>query len=382
MNHIPYSAVRAWVFRDALPFWAEHGVDRAHGGFLEEVSPDGGLTDCGFKRVRVQCRQTYVFSQAAVLGWSGGEELSRMGYEYLIAKARLAEGGWARVLSKGGAVTDASADLYDLAFIVFAMIWRYRASGDAEALHHAHAALDFVQSRMRGPGGGFWARLPACAPRLQNPHMHLAEACLAGFEATQDQRFLDQAKELVNLLRTKLFDGATLGERFDAEWRRLVGEDGCALEPGHHFEWAWILAQYQKLSDDTASDEAMALASFAEEHGVDPRSGAVFDAVREDGSPLKRSSRAWTNTERLKAWLAIYELTGRDPSAEVASTLKLLFERYFAAAVPGAWIDQFDGDGKPISKAVPASIVYHLLLAFTELLRLEPQLTARPLSRP
>lgn len=377
MNQLPFSAVRDWVFKGALPFWAEYGVDREYGGFLEEVAQDGGLTGCSFKRVRVQCRQTYVFSQAAVLGWPGGEALSQMGYEYLVAHARVAGGGWAKVLTREGNVADASADLYDLAFVIFAMAWRYRASGDPEALAHARSALQFVQQNMTGPGGGFWAKLPASAPRLQNPHMHLTEACLAAFEASGDERFLDQAKQLVTLLRTRLFDGRTLGERFDQDWRRLDSAEGRTLEPGHHFEWTWILAQYQKQTGEQVSGEALALADFAERFGVDRQTGAVFDAVGDDGAPLKRSSRAWTNTERLKAWLAIFELTGRDPTAEVSSTLNLFFRRYFANAKPGAWIDQFDGEGRPMCEAVPASIVYHLLLAFQDLLRLEPALTAQ-----
>jgi mannose/cellobiose epimerase-like protein (N-acyl-D-glucosamine 2-epimerase family) len=102
----------------------------------------------------------------------------------------------------------------------------------------------------------------------------------------------------------------------------------------------------------------------------------VFDAVRDDGAQLRTTSRAWTNTERIKAWLALFELTGRDPRREVAGSLHLLFGRYFAGLPLGLWRDQFDAEGQPLSKAVPASIVYHLFLAFSEVLRLQPRLIA------
>jgi mannose/cellobiose epimerase-like protein (N-acyl-D-glucosamine 2-epimerase family) len=377
MSQIPFDAVRAWVFQDALPFWAAHGIDRAHGGFLEEVGLDGAPTACGFKRVRVICRQTYAFAHAAHLGWAEGDALSRMGVDYLKAHAALPDGGWAKTLSREGAIIDATPDLYDLSFVMFAMAWRYRISGDADALQITHATLDYIQAHMRGPIAAFWSKLPAGAPRLQNPHMHLTEACIAAFEATNEQRFLDQAAELVTLLRTRLFDGVTLGERFDEDWRRLPGEEGAIVEPGHHFEWAWILAQYQRLTGVDVSTQALALAEFAEQRGVDSVSGAVFDSVRDDGAPIAKSSRAWTNTERIKAWLGVYELTGRDPTAELKSALWLLFDRYFAVAKPGLWIDQFDADGEPMSKAAPAGIVYHLLLAFSEVLRLESELKAQ-----
>jgi len=381
MSQIPFDAVRAWLFQDALPFWAAHGVDKAHGGFLEELNLDGSPTSCAFKRVRVICRQTYSFAHAAHLGWEQGRALSRQGVDYLIAHARLPDGGWAKTLSREGAIIDATPDLYDLSFVLFATAWHYRVSRDEDALRLAHETLTYIQTNMRGPIVGFWPRLPGAVPRLQNPHMHLTEACLAAFEATGDQRFLDQAAELVELLRTRLFDGVTLGERFDEDWNRLTCEEGRAVEPGHHFEWAWILAQYQRITGVGVLSQAQALAEFAEQYGVDHSSGAVFDLIRDDGAPLRTSSRAWTNTERIKAWLGLYELTGRDPTAEVSAALWLLFDRYFAVETPGAWIDQFDGEGQPMVKAVPASIVYHLLLAFSEVLRLEPQLKSVAQSR-
>jgi mannose/cellobiose epimerase-like protein (N-acyl-D-glucosamine 2-epimerase family) len=372
MGQIDFDAVRDWMFQQALPFWAAHGIDTSHGGFLEEIAADGAATGVDFKRLRVQCRQTYVFSHAALLGWTSGADLSRRGYEFLTAKARLPDGGWARRLTRAGDVSDSAADLYDIAFVIFAMAWRYKLSRDPEALRHAREALDFVQTRMAGPGGGYWHKLPPAGPRLQNPHMHLTEACLAAFEASADQRFLDQAGELVGLFKRRLFDGRALGERFDEDWRRL--KDEARLEPGHHFEWAWILAQYQRLSGVDCTPEAIAAVAFAERFGVDGDSRAVFDAVREDGSPLQASSRAWPNTERIKAWLALFELTGRDPRAPVAESLRLLFGRYFRDVPRGAWIDQFDDKGRAMVEAVPASILYHLFLAFAEVLRFEQKL--------
>lgn len=376
MTQIPFAAIRDWIFRDALPLWAESGVDREHGGFLEELSPEGDATACNFKRVRVQCRQIYAFSHAAILGWAPGEALAKLGYDYLVAHALLPSGSWAKTLSRDGRVIDPTPDLYDLAFVIFAMAWRYRASGDAEALAHTHATLDFVQRSMRAPSGGFVSKLPDDGVLLQNPHMHLTEACLAAFEASGDQRFLDQARELVGLFKTKLFDGVTLGERFEPDWKRLDGDAGRSLEPGHHFEWPWILAQYQRLAGESVAGYPEALIAFGEKFGVDERSHAVFDAVRDDGAVLQGASRAWTNTERIKGWLALYELTGRDPRAQVAESVNLLFERYFAGSKAGLWVDRFERDGAPMVEAVPASIIYHILLAFTEVLRLEPKLSA------
>lgn len=371
MRQIPFDKVRAWMFDAALPFWAAHGVDAAHGGFLEEVSPLGEPTQRAVKRVRTMCRQTYVFTHAALMGWGSAGALSTLGYEYLLARARLDDGGWAKVLSREGTVIDASPDLYDLAFVLYALAWRYRLTGEAAVLALLSSTYQFIQSRL-GTDEGFLSGWPDDGVRLQNPHMHMAEACLAAFESTQDERFLDGARGLVGLFRRRLFNGSNLGERFSSGWMRASEQ---AFEPGHHYEWAWILAQHGRLTNDNVAPDIGALVGWCERCGVEPESGAVYDAVSENGSPLKQSSRSWTNTERIKGWLGLFETTGHDPTAAIGQTLDLLFGRYFSQALPGAWVDRFDMDGRALTEAVPASILYHLVLAFSELLRLAPALT-------
>lgn len=378
MNQIPFAEIRTWMFDAALPFWASAGVDQARGGFHEALNLDGSPAETPFKRTRVICRQIYAFSHGALLGWAEGEALAKRGFDYLSEKAFLGyDKGWARRLTPEGALLDATPDLYDIAFVAFALAWRYRQSGDPEALNLLHATFDFADFHMRAPGGmGFVHELPAQGPRLQNPHMHLLEASIAAFDATDDQRFLTQAEELVDLFRRKFFDGRTLAEYFTADLKRVEGEQGRIVEPGHQFEWAWILAQYQRISGTNLTKEAEALVSFAEAHGVDHQTQVTFDEVRDDGVPSRRSSRTWPNTERIKGHLALFELTGADPRQAVAGSARLLLDRYLGVEPRGAWIDQFDANGAPLSRSVPTSTLYHVFLAFAEVLRLQPKLEA------
>jgi N-acylglucosamine 2-epimerase/mannose-6-phosphate isomerase len=370
--------VRDWVFGAALPFWAERGVDHARGGFYEELDGSGRPTAVPFKRTRVICRQTYVFAHAATLEWTPGLQLAERGYEYLVDKAWLGpEKGWARRLSADGAPLDVTSDLYDLAFVLFALAWFFKASGDTDAVARARGLVEFVNTSMRAnPGPGFLHNRPASGLRQQNPHMHLLEACLVAYGASKDSCFLDAATEIVGLFRTHFFDGRTLAEYFDDELRRAPGEEGRLIEPGHHFEWAWILARYQQLTGTDLSAEARALVSFAEAHGVDKTTHVAFNQVRDDGTPIDRGSRTWPNTERIKGHLALFELGGHDPRAAVTGSARVLLDRYLATTPRGGWVDHFDAAGRPVSTAVPASTLYHLFLAFAELLRLEPQLTA------
>jgi len=377
MRPVPFAEVRSWMFDAALPFWGDAGVDRGRGGFFEELDFSGRPTAVPFKRTRAMCRQVYVFSHASLLGWAPGAALASAGYAYLVERAWLGpDKGWARRLTADGAVLDPTPDLYDLAFVLFALAWRFKASGDPDALRRAHETLDFIDRRLRPAGGeGFLHTWPADGPRLQNPHMHLLEASLAAFEASGDRRFLDRATEVVGLFRRRFFDGRTLAEYFTDDWRRLPGAQGRIVEPGHQFEWAWILASYQRLAGQDFSAEAAALVEFSEGHGVDATTQVTFNQVRDDGVVLDGGSRSWPNTERIKGHLALFELSGRDPRAAVAGSTRLLLDRYLAVAPRGSWMDAFDAEGRPAATAAPTSTLYHVFLAFAEILRLEASLS-------
>lgn len=376
MGHQIFADLRHWMFEDALPFWSIDGIDHRHGGYVEHFTLAGEpYTES--KRVFVICRQIYVFAHASLLGWPQGAELADHGYRFL-TKARLAdEGGWAWRLDAEGRPVDKTPDLYVLSFVLFAFAWYYRLSNDPTALAQAHKTLDFIETRLRHPSGlGFLHEYSASGPRQQNPHMHMLEGLLALAEFTREQRFLDAARKLVQLFVSRFYDAETqtLAEFFGEDLSRLDTPQGCLTEPGHQFEWTWILANYQRLSGNSVRDVIIGLHGGAERHGVDPQTHATYNSVRDDGTVLNKGSRIWPNTERMKAAIALFEVTGRSPRADLEQSGRLLLDAYLAPAPKGRWFDNLDERGTPIADKIPASSLYHLFLAFSEALRIAPKL--------
>lgn len=384
MTSAPYNEVRNWLFNDALPFWAANGVDRVNGGYVEQLRLDATNPDVDFKRTRVIGRQIYVFSHAAISGWPEGLALARHGYEFLTANAWLGpERGWARRLDREGRVKDETPDLYDLAFIMFAFGWYYRATGDAEAHRWSIKTLDFIETHMRHANGiGFLHEKPAAGPRQQNPHMHLLEAALINLEATGDARFRKIADEIVGLFRDHFFHAPsqTLGEYFNEDLSELPGEKGLLTEPGHQFEWAWILAGYQRATGIDMSHYVKTLVESGERHGVDAVTRETFNIVRRDGVVLDRGTRVWPNAERIQAAVAMFEIEGRDPTAVFAESSNVLLQRFLSHTPRGTWREHFDAEGAFNADKIPASTLYHLFIAFSEMLRVESDV-ARSLSQ-
>jgi N-acylglucosamine 2-epimerase/mannose-6-phosphate isomerase len=372
---IPFDEIRRWAFDVALPLWAEAGYDLQSRRFVEKLDYAGVPIDAGFHRTRVIGRQTYVFSHAAILGWEQGMDLSAEGARQLDELYLGPDKGWPRTTDGNGNVLDGTPDLYDLAFVLFGYAWRHKAARDQKSRDGMLCAMEFIETHLRAEKG-FWHELSPEGWRLQNPHMHLLEASLVAYEATGEARFLATARELVALFREALFDGTTLAEYFDAGWNRAEGQDGRLVEPGHMLEWAWILIQYGKLTGEDMTALAEALVRFPEAYGVDPETARTRQLILDDGAPVDAGARTWPNTERIKAHLALFEATGRDPRSAVTASARLILDQHLNTPIPGLWLERFTAEGEPDADDVPASTLYHVFLAFTEVLRLQDRIAA------
>lgn len=372
---LPLVAVRdrfsEWLFQKALPFWATTGCDGtpqdlALLGAQECLTLDGQPALPPFKRLRVQARQLFAFSWAALHGWEEGVSRAHGIFRFML-HAHREDGGWARSLTREGAVLDSTADLYDLAFVVFALAWygRLEGSGRAEAL--ARETLGWVQQHMATPEGGFLNCLPDDgSARQQNPHMHLLEAVLALYVTTGHEADLALAHTLYRLFRTRFLDPVTgtLGEFFTSDWQPAGAEAGQWVEPGHHFEWVWLLGEYSRLTGVDTAEPAMRLYSFATRFGMVPETGRVRDVLTRSGSVLRGGSRLWVQGEALRGVLCQDRRDSRGLAVRLAENL---LDCYFTGCPAGTWVDQLDASGAPMVTKIPTSSLYHIITAFDSL---------------
>jgi mannose/cellobiose epimerase-like protein (N-acyl-D-glucosamine 2-epimerase family) len=365
-----------WLNRRALPYWSSVGVDGRH-GFVEHMTLDARPAEVDFKRLRVQARQVYVFSHAYINGYGPGLDAAANGWAFIRDHGWVADGNWARVLGRHGGILDPTADLYDHAFALLGIAWWIRASGE-DALGWAERTLEAIDLHLSTADGvGWWSEEGPGSALLQNPHMHLLEGCLATYAATGAAPFKRYAERIISLFESRLFDSATgtLAENFDDHWCRQPGPGGCIVEPGHHYEWVWLLCSAAHWIPN-ADEHVEALFDFAERLGCAPETGLVYDQVLEDGSPVMASHRLWPNTEALKAHLARFELGGTLDRERVRRILKNVLAYYLGLPTPETWIDQLDVDLLPSVNKIPTSSMYHIHLAIAEIERLEPALRA------
>jgi len=160
-----------------------------------------------------------------------------------------------------------------------------------------------------------------------------------------------------------------LGEYFDRDWNIATGEAGEICEPGHHFEWAWLLKNYGfRASRPEFLSLARKLYASSLAYGVNRTTGLCFNQISKVGNPLDLNTRSWQQTEIIKAAIALENLSGPDLKPEIEARVERLFRWHIDSASKGLWIDAIDVNGRGISKDVPASILYHLVCALKEYL--------------
>jgi mannose/cellobiose epimerase-like protein (N-acyl-D-glucosamine 2-epimerase family) len=344
---------RGWLFEAALPLWLERGADRQYGGWFDKLDQDATPLP-GPKRLRVQARQTFVFAESGRLGWSGDwAGAVEHGVAFMLAHYRRDDGLFRAAVDHSGAVLSDTADLYDQAFVLFALAAAYNALGRPDSLlTEARALLGCLHAH---PRIGFEEAAPRVLPLRSNPHMHLLEAMLAWIDAGQRGPFEATARAIVDLALTHLIDPVTgaIGEFYDGDWQSASD----LREPGHQFEWAYLLDACATRLGGDHSAAVHRLVEFGDRHGV--IDGLTIFALDAEGQVTDRRARLWAQTERLRTMTVL----GRPATDSLAA-----LQRFMAVPVPGLWSDWLDTEGRLVVEPVPASSLYHIMTGLVPLI--------------
>lgn len=357
--------LKAWLFDAALPMWWDIGADHLRGGFHELIGQDGRPIDAP-RRARVQTRQVYSYAAAGRLGWTGPwREAVAHGLGFFVGNYRRADGLFRTKVNADGSPNDDTVWIYDQAFALFSLAQAFASLPGRDDLKATARTLVAALDTRRLPAGGYREADPK-HPIQSNPHMHLLEACLAWAEQDDAPVWNALADEIVGLALAKFIDaGGALHEFFTEDWRFEPGVDGRIVEPGHQFEWAWLLARWARLRGrDDAHRAALRLFEVGKS-GVDRR-GVATQQLLDDGSVHDDVARLWPQTERIKAALILGD---REEAARGIEGLNL----YLNTPIRGLWWDKLKPDGAFIDEPAPASSFYHIICAIAELAGTPPR---------
>lgn len=355
-----------WLRQSALPLWATIGQDEA-GRFAESLSLDGRAMKVA-RRARVQGRQIWTYAEAGRLGWGGPwRRATALGVQCLEAEYLRPDGLCRTLLTPTGAPLDETFMVYDQAFVMLALQSARHVVEDGSGLERQALRIrDTLLSQRRSQGG--WKENGE-HPFQANAHMHLLEACLAWEEGGGDAVWREMADHIVELAHSRFINAQSgcLLEFFDEQWGPASGDDGRLVEPGHQFEWAWLLARHARMrGDNRLLAPARRLYEFGARGVSDAR--VALDVLNVEGRPRGDRARLWPQTEWLKAALLLAEVSDdgerRRYLNDAADALRAL---WLYLTPTGAWRDKQLGRKGFINEAAPASSFYHIMGAFGQI---------------
>ncbi|WP_265110738.1 AGE family epimerase/isomerase [Halosolutus halophilus] len=327
------------------------------------------------------CRFIYGFAEGVHLdGPAWCVHAARHGIDRLrTAFADDVHGGFYWELAEDGSI-DETKYAYGHAFALLAL--SQASSADVAAVDAEIAAVyDLLDDRLFEPEYGLYAveatrEWEPITYRGQNANMHLCEACLAAYEATGDERYLERASTIATAVVRCLSTGeGNIWEHFDEEWTadwtynaddpdNLFRPHGYL--PGHFVEWAKLLCLLdQHEPTDWRIPAAVRLFESAVDVAWDERHGGLQYAFDRDGRITNDRKYYWVTAEQLAA-AATLMAAGEPFEAWYERTWAYALDTHVAADAP-VWHRVLARDGSTVPESTPLSppnkTDYHVLSA-------------------
>jgi mannose-6-phosphate isomerase len=370
---------KKWLSESVLPLWSQQGFDSKSGSFVESLMHDGTPSSSP-RRLMVQCRQIYSFTEASKLklfGEDAAKEMAASAAKFLNSCRLAQDTGFPHAVDAKGAATDSSLDLYSQAFVLFGLARAYEVVGSAKIKIEALNLLKYLHSHRRAPSGGYVEVKDGQTPYQSNPHMHLFEALIEWCRVDSDLIWRISADEVFRLCTEKFLnhDVGCICEFFDEKWRPLEEDGKFLFEPGHQFEWAWLMSRYSDITGSDVGEVPFNLFELSEKVGV--KSSYVLDEIWQDLTPKKESSRFWPQCERIKCAVSLgLKVPAADQIkyANAADEANQALFTYFETPLKGLWCDVRFIDGRFDRGPAKASSLYHIVGAISEYVQKRPKL--------
>jgi mannose/cellobiose epimerase-like protein (N-acyl-D-glucosamine 2-epimerase family) len=374
---------------EILDFYYPTCVDEVRGGFVAQLDEETGeVYDSDTRHLVASSRFVVNFAVGDRLDaaeWCA--EATERGVAFLHDHHRDEQRGGYHWILDGTEPVDSTRVAYGHAFALLAYA-RAVEQGVPGASSYLEETYDLLVDRFWEPEHELcrsqWDEDWTAADdyRGQNANMHTCEAMIAAHEATGEQRYLEKALAIAHSLTVRLAEetDGLLWEHYTADWvhdfeynvddkRHQFRPWG--YQPGHHIEWAKLLATLARHSDDDwLTERAVELFDAAVEHGWDDERGGFVYTFDRAGDPVVEDKYGWPVAEGIGAAAALYERTGDDRFREWYERLWRYADEQLVAP-GGNWYEKLSpaGEPRPVSEGTAVEPGYHPIGACFEGIR-------------
>jgi mannose/cellobiose epimerase-like protein (N-acyl-D-glucosamine 2-epimerase family) len=376
-----------------MAFYHPRAIDPA-GGFFHYFRDDGTVYDTSHRHLVSSTRFVFNYAMAAIE--FGNEEYidaARHGLRYLRDVHRDATtGGYAWTI-RDGKPEDRTNHAYGVAFVLLAYSTALKA-GINEAAAWMDETWQLLEQRYWDAQAHLYrdeadAQWHFSDYRGQNANMHMCEAMLAAYQASDEARYLDRALTLADTMtrqQAALADGL-VWEHYHTDWsidwdyhrddpKHLFRPWG--FQPGHQTEWAKLLMILEPLLLERGREEswlvptARHLFDTALAHSWDNQYGGMCYGFAPDGTICDDDKYFWVQAESLAAAALLHANTGVASYDEWYGKLWAYAWEHLVDHRYGAWFRILTRDNRSYSdeKSPAGKTDYHTMGACYEVLSL------------
>ncbi len=375
--------------RTIMSFYHPVCLDKELGGYINQLRDEGSVFDRMTKHLVGTCRFVYNYALASLaLEEPTYRDAAAHGLRFLHEVHRQADGGFAWVL-QGRTVEDGTRHCYGHAFVLLAAAGAAKA-GVEEAPAFAAEIYDLLEERFWEQDAqlyvdeirpGDWKAVEPY--RGQNANMHMCEAMLSAYEATEESRYLDRAHILAQRICRDLASQADglIWEHYHTDWshdweynkddpQNLFKPYGYL--PGHFTEWAKLLLILERYRPEVwMLERAQNLFEVALAKSWDEERGGMHYTFAPDGRILDTDRYYWVLAETFAAAALLALRTGDGSYWDWYDRAWAFSDRYFVDHEYGGWYRILNVDNQKYDdrKSPAAKTDYHPLSACFETLQ-------------
>jgi mannose/cellobiose epimerase-like protein (N-acyl-D-glucosamine 2-epimerase family) len=376
-----------------MAFYHPRAID-PNGGFFHYFRDDGTVYDASHRHLVSSTRFVFNYAMAAIeFGKPEYLDAVRHGLRYLREVHRNAStGGYAWTL-RDGKPEDRTNHCYGVAFVLLAYSTALKA-GVTEATAWMDETWQLLEKHFWDADASLYRdeadpQWQFSTYRGQNANMHMCEAMLAAYQASNEPHYLDRALTLARTMtqrQAKLADGL-VWEHYHQDWsvdwdyhrddpKHLFRPWG--FQPGHQTEWAKLLMIMEPLLQERGQNEAWLvptaqhLFDTALARAWDPVHGGICYGFAPDGSVCDGDKYFWVQAESLAAAALLHARTADRKYDEWYAKLWTYSWEHFIDHQYGAWYRILTQDNQKYSdeKSPAGKVDYHTMGACYEVMAL------------
>ena len=336
-----------------LNFYDPIVIDES-GGYYQNFKDDGQVFNSGFKQLVSSTRIIVNYARAfSLFNKTEYKERALHGLKYLEDvhwQASTQNYVWTLQDNKP---LDMTQQAYGYAFVLLAYsaLQQHKV---CDTLPQMQRTFELLEQRFWQTDYGLYADELSTEGVLseyrgQNSNMHLCEAMLAAFEASDNQQYLSRASLLAENITQRQADltNGLIWEHyqvdFQPDWNYNKNDPKnlyrpWGFQPGHQTEWAkLLLVLYRHTQESNLLEKAQFLFDNAYMKSWDKENGGLIYGFDPEGKWCDDDKYFWVQAESFAAAAILYQVTNKQQYLNAYQDLWQYSWRHFVDHKYGAW---------------------------------------------